>query len=485
MNSAQGWCSIAFQLSICVWSASSTQHNASGANPELCRIEIRDAENDWPVPLVELRTVSQLRFVSDNAGVIALDAPELLDRECFFHVKGHGYEVPADGFGFQGVRFTPRASATHKILVTRKNIAKRLGRLTGSGLYAESQRFGAYSDWKESPVVGCDSIQMTLFKGTYFLSWGDTLFAHYPLGNFDMTGATVPGPPVAQNQPPITPHYNYFLDDRGRTRGVAPIAGKGPTWLTGYASLPDRNGREHLVAFYRKIEGMLTTYECGLCEWDENEKRFQAVAKLWSKADGQPEPKLVPSGHTIRWQYDSDRAINGKGNSAKKAWLIIGDPFPCFRCPATFEAWSNPKQWEHVETPVHLMDIKSNAPVKPHSGSIAWSEYRKRWVTVFMQAQGEPSALGELWFAEADSPFGPWGPAIKVLTHDNYTFYNPRLWGEFASANSPVLLFEGTYTEQFAKSPAATPRYDYNQLLYRLDLDDPKLRPVQTPVRAK
>ena len=70
-------------------------------------------------------------------------------------------------------------------------------------------------------------------------------------------------------------------------------------------------------------------------------------------------------------------------------------------------------------------------------------------------------------------PTGPWGPAVKVVTHANYTFYNPRLHPEFTPADSPILLFEGTYTRQFAEHPAATPRHDYNQVLSRLDLDDP------------
>jgi hypothetical protein len=113
--------------------------------------------------------------------------------------------------------------------------------------------------------------------------------------------------------------------------------------------------------------------------------------------------------------------------------------------------------------------------VTPHSGSIAWNGYRKRWVTVFMEAFGKPSVFGELWYAEADAPTGPWGPALKVLSHDNYTFYNPRLHPEFTPADSPILLFEGTYTQQFAKNPQPTARYDYNQILYRLDLDDAKL----------
>jgi hypothetical protein len=125
---------------------------------------------------------------------------------------------------------------------------------------------------------------------------------------------------------------------------------------------------------------------------------------------------------------------------------------------------------------------ENGSAVKPSSGSIAWNEYRRRWVTIFMQEFGKPSAFGEIWYAEADSPYGPWGPAVKVLSHRNYTFYNPRIHPEFTSPDSPILLFEGTYTQTFADRPEPAPRYEYNQILYRLDLDDSKLKPAQGAV---
>jgi hypothetical protein len=50
---------------------------------------------------------------------------------------------------------------------------------------------------------------------------------------------------------------------------------------------------------------------------------------------------------------------------------------------------------------------------------------------------------------------------------------------EFTAEESAVLLFEGTYTMQFADRPPPTPRYEYNQVLYRLDLDDAGLKPAQ------
>lgn len=117
----------------------------------------------------------------------------------------------------------------------------------------------------------------------------------------------------------------------------------------------------------------------------------------------------------------------------------------------------------------------------PHTGSIAWNAFRKRWVTIFMEKFGKPSAFGELWYAEAESPIGPWGTALKVLTHENYTFYNPRIHPEFTTEGSPVLFFEGTYTKEFANHAQATPRYDYNQILYRLDLDDQGLKAAAKP----
>jgi hypothetical protein len=84
-----------------------------------------------------------------------------------------------------------------------------------------------------------------------------------------------------------------------------------------------------------------------------------------------------------------------------------------------------------------------------------------------------------VWYAEADAPTGPWGRAVKILSHQNYTFYNPRLHPEWTPADSPLLLFEGTFSQMFAERPPPTPRYDYNQVLYRLDLDDPALAPAR------
>jgi hypothetical protein len=227
-----------------------------------------------------------------------------------------------------------------------------------------------------------------------------------------------------------------------------------------------------LVASYVKIKPPLEAYEWGLCVWNDDRQQFSPHKTLWTRSDDAPKPPPRPEGHAVPWNDPSGRA-----------WMLFANPFPFLRCPATFEAWQDPDTWEKLTPQPFLPVADSDETIRPHtgahSGSIAWHPWRQRWVTVFLQSLGEPSAFGELWYAEADAPTGPWGPAVKVLSHDNYTFYNPRLHADLSPADSPILLFEGTYTYQFADRPVPTPRYDYNQILYRLDLDDPRLAPAQ------
>ena len=450
--------SILWLYSVIVLSAA----RAAAGTP--CRIEITDSECGWPVPLVELKTTHGVKLVSDNAGIVAFDLPELLGRETWLEVRSHGYSIAADGFGMRGVRFTPQEGGSHQIKVKRENIARRLGRLTGAGLFAESIKCGLPAGMEESGVLGSDSVQNAVYRGKLFWAWGDTNLAHYPLGIFDMTSATTAVQPLTSFEPPLRLGFDYFRDDKSRVRGVAKMPGAGPTWLDGYVSLPDKSGTEHLVATYIKVRNYLEAYECGLCVWDDTTSAFRQERVLWTKSAETPERPPVPGGHPALWKDEAGRG-----------WVYFGNPLPVLRCPATFEAWQDASTWEPLSPQVSLVDAAGGAPVTQHTGSMAWNAFRNCWVTVFMQAKGKPSAFGELWYAEAPAPLGPWGKAVKILTHGNYTFYNPRIHPEITPDGSPILLFEGTYTAEFADRPEPTARWNYNQVLYRLDLDDPAL----------
>jgi hypothetical protein len=434
---------------------------AEPAPNALFQIEVVDSSNGWPVPLVSLETTHHITYISDNAGLIAVDAPELFGREVFFHVASDGYEVSRDGFGYRGVRLRMESGGSAKIEVKRTMLAKRLGRLTGAGQFAHAQKLGQHLDWNETGVFGCDSVLSTEHRGKRFWLWGDTTLPHYPLGIFHSSSATTSLQPLDSMTPPVQLRYQYFRDDNARPRGVAQLPGDGPTWLSGYVSLPDQSGESRLVATYSKIKPPLEAYEKGLCVWNEDSEQFEVHRVLWQAAAGTPSLDLLPEGHPAFWD-DADG----------KRWLLFGDPLPTLRCEPNFESWQDSTKWQRLSPQRTIAAKTSDESITPHRGSIAWNAWRKRWVTIFTQKFGKPSALGEIWYAEADIPTGPWENAIKVLSHNRYTFYNPRIHAELTDPKTPILLFEGTYTKEFSGNEHATPRYDYNQILYRLDLDE-------------
>lgn len=429
-----------------------------GANP--CRIEVSERGTDWPVPGVELRTVHGARLVSDNAGLIAFDLPELMGRETWAEIRGHGYGLKRDGFGYAGVRFVPRAGATVRIEVERTQPARRLGRLTGAGLFAESQKLGEELDWPESGVLGCDSVVTARFGGKHYWFWGDTNLARYPLGIFNVSAATTAGftPPA---RPPLKVRFDYFRNAAGAPRGVAEVPGDGPTWVWGAATVPDARGREHLVASAVKVRGNMEAYRWDLVEWDAAAAKFTPLLTFWEKSAAEPKPTKVPDGHALKWT-----------DAAGKAWLLFCNPFPTMRCPATYEAWKDPATWEPL-TPDRRVLTPEGKPVEAHGGDLAWHPWSRRWLLLFTQKGGASSYLGEIWLATAPSPTGPWTEARKIATHDHYTFYNPILHAESFRDDSPLIHFEGTYVTTFSGHREPTPRWDYNQVLYQVDLSAP------------
>jgi hypothetical protein len=131
-------------------------------------------------------------------------------------------------------------------------------------------------------------------------------------------------------------------------------------------------------------------------------------------------------------------------------------------------------QLKPEEALLQLQDPETGKPVYAHSGTVYWNQFRGRWIMITVELGGT-SPLGEVWYAEADTPVGPWAYARKIVTHDRYSFYNPKQDPIFDKEGGRVIFFEGTYANTFSGNPNPTPRYDYNQIMYKLDLADPRL----------
>ena len=131
------------------------------------------------------------------------------------------------------------------------------------------------------------------------------------------------------------------------------------------------------------------------------------------------------------------------------------------------------------ESWTRTVDAVTGKPVVLHRGSVRWNEHRKRWILIATETFGSPSFLGEVWYSEADKPEGPFKKAVKIVTHDKYSFYNPTQHAFFDRKGGRYIHFEGTYTRTFSGAKTPTPRYDYNQVMYRLDLEDARLAKVR------
>jgi hypothetical protein len=117
----------------------------------------------------------------------------------------------------------------------------------------------------------------------------------------------------------------------------------------------------------------------------------------------------------------------------------------------------------------HHRDVETGVVPALTGGSVDWNDYRQRFLTL---VSGILS--GEIYYLEADTPMGPWTASRKVVTHANlptrYTTYGTRRHPFFDKQGGREVFFETTYTAWLSNS-IATPRYDYNQIMHRLDLD--------------
>jgi hypothetical protein len=484
-------------------------------------IRVIDEATGRGIPLVELETVNSARFVTDNAGRVAFQEPGLMDSEVFFSVRSHGYEMPKDGFGFAGVRITPRAGESAEIKLTRRNAAERLCRLTGEGLYRDSILLGYDPPLPASPhpgkVTGQDSIQAAVYRNKVYCFWGDTLQMKYPLGLFRMAGATMalPDPVDPRSDPANGIVYDYFTDSAtGFVRAMMPLPERpeGVVWVSGVFVVPDEKGVERLVGHFSRRKGPTDELEHGIAVFDDNRAVFESVRQLPLE-----ETWRHPSGHPVVWEDVGTR------------WLLFGSPNPNVRVPARladvldpakYEAFTcrnaersgnlAPKlasdgkpvwRWQRELPPVDSRTEERwirDGKLKPefarfcpsdaaaaesrivlHSGSVRWNDWRKRWIMLAGQLHGTSSLLGEVWYSEATEPVGPFSKAVKVVTHDRQTFYNVCQHSFLDRDGGRTVHFEGTYTNEFSGNPDKTARYNYNQVLYRLDLENDALKPAQ------
>ena len=466
-------------------------------------IVVVDEETGRGVPLVELKTVSEAAWWTDSAGVIAMDEPGFAGAEVYFHVASHGYRLAADGFGYRGVKLRPVPGGGATIKLRRENIAERLYRVTGEGIYRDSVLAGRAVPLRRpllnAQVTGQDTVIATPYRGKIHWFWGDTNRAGYPLGNFAVSGATSDWPGRGGLPAERGVDLDYFVDEEGFSRPMCPNFGPGLHWIESVMTAPDETGTERLVARVSSQRDLGAAYQWHLAVFNDEKRLFEPKVR-WdirsihdsshpfrATVEGADYLYLYPNYRVRRdlasladlARYEALTCIAGDGKvrgaetvlrrdengRLRYAWVGGADRLDTGR----MEELESAGKMVASERWLQLHDYTSGRPVNARRGSVAWNEYRRRWV---MLISAEP---GEIWFAEGDTPAGPWVYARRVVAHTDYNFYNPTQHAFLDEDGGRRVYFEGTYTAAFSAARSRTPRYDYNQIMYRLSLDDPRL----------
>lgn len=468
-------------------------------------IQVVDAATGRGVPLVELRPQNGQLVVTDSNGIVAFDQAAFMNQSVSFGLQSYGYANAAQVLN-------PTSGGSAQISINRTNLAERLYRVTGTGIYQDSVAVGAAvpidHPLLNANVKGQDSVQTAIYKGQIYWFWGDTLYESGGLGNFRTSGARSQLPGQGGLDSSAGVNLNYFVNSSGWAKEMMPVSQSGAMWIDGVFTVRDPDGIERLLAHNGRFADLATNLESGLVLFNDSTETFQRFQSYSLTAP------ITPQGHAF------NHTVNGQG------YIYFDQTYPAVRVKANWNDVTHIANWEAYsplkpntrydsnnppfdrdaqgniifgwkqntdplsyemlqdlvqqgyvardQLPFRLQDFETGRPIQMHRSSVYWNDFRQAWVMIGTEAWGD-SLLGEVWFAEAPSPEGPWVNAVKVATHNrgtngDYSFYNPTSHPFFDQEGGRLIYFEGSYTTSFSGNSSATPLYDYNQIMYRLDL---------------
>lgn len=139
---------------------------------------------------------------------------------------------------------------------------------------------------------------------------------------------------------------------------------------------------------------------------------------------------------------------------------------------------------EPEERWIVFRDVRTGRELIHQHHSLQWNPYRQRYAGLFtcrLASESRPAStegiqgLNQTWYGEADTLLGPWAYLEKVVDVGDYAYYNPLYNPYFHEQGGRILFFEGTYTRFMDATAPMRPRDNYNQVVHRLDLDDPRV----------
>jgi hypothetical protein len=448
-------------------------------------LQMVDEASGRGIPGVLASTANGLNFVSDSNGWIVVNEVGLMKQRVHLSIRSPGYAFPKDNFGIAGLAFDMMPGATIEVKLVRSNIAERMYRLTGQGIYRDSTILGQdvplpYPNTMNG-LLRLQYPQVTTYQGKLFWLWSEASQTVHPLPITRGVAATSDLPDTTGLDPTQGVHFNFWIDSTNLPMAMLPDTEVGLVQFDGLLSTADIMGAEHLVAHYRLLDSQGQCVEQGVAEFMADVRRFERISVL--SAD-------------YPWQFPQGQAVRAKTDDGEHFYFAT--PHCTVRVPCSYESIITPGSyqaltwteamgkvgWQSVAPPMSRSDEnrwRSKGVINDDesrltpvdsalgtsltltSGSVSWNEFRKAWITIAGQSDGS------VWYLEAGSISGPWQKAVQIATHTNAGFESVQMVDGMEQQDQRVIYFMGTYRD------AGMPRYDGNQLMYRLDLRDPRL----------
>jgi hypothetical protein len=469
-----------------------------GATPYWVRVV--DAETGRGVPLVELRTLNAVAFWTDSNGVAVIDDRVFEGHDVAFLIHSDGYEFTEKLLEDSGKVLRVQPGNHDEVKIRRLNIAERLYRITGADIYRDSVLAGLKTPIVQpilnGGVIGQDTNIAIPYQGKIFWCWGDTNGTANL--NFAVSCATSKLPSSGGLDPSVGVDLTYFTDSSGFTRPMLPLERPGLVWIEGLFTARDQQGRERLLANYTRQPGLDPPSERGVAVFDDATQQFRVLAEMplmgghisshpfRVTVHGKDYWYLLPHQRVPdEWKAITDR-MSYESYTCLEPGARFGSARPRLERRPSGElvcGWKPNTDWiganeereliargllKKEEALFPLLDADSGAETGASPSSIAWNAYRKRWIML-------AEKTGTVYYSEADEAIGPWRWAKKILSDKAYNFYNVVQHPFFDQESGRIIYFEGTYTSSFSDAKQDTPRYNYNQIMYRLRLDDPRL----------
>ncbi|GAB4275085.1 MAG: hypothetical protein Kow0029_15940 [Candidatus Rifleibacteriota bacterium] len=462
--------------------------------------------------MVELELENGLKLISDNDGFITLFAPDLEGKTARFKITGNGYSTgQRDFWGEESFTTTIQAGKFEKCYLKRTQLAQRLYRITGASRYnhtilaGKKPRFET-SDLLPGGVIGQDSVITVPWKNRLWNFYGDTL----GLSGFNFSASCARLPFSDKMHPSFDPDIGlpleYLVDENGFAKKMIETGKKGFTWIEYVlpVKLFANSKSKSLLARYVLHSSLEKAEEAGFALFQESEGSFRIVKRFkTSKGHKCTHPVPIFIGSERRyllfpWEmtgveyseivneqehffYTCFRKMDSKAKRTK-GFLLNGEKCYIERDSKGRAIYSWRKGgvaasslFQQILLQKGVMteddvlfaplEIDSGKRIARFDGSIAYNSFKGCWICI---SQGIKP--GDIIYAEADTPTGPWGFARKVSEFKRYNLYNPAQHPWFAQENDRFIYYEGTYTNFFSDSPGKNPEADYNQVMFKLDL---------------